>query len=332
MSFVEDRQNSATNGQQRVTGALHMSSQVSQASPVDHVDQMSFPDTPHRPSGSAQQTGYLPAPVTTHALFDPLTPPAVTRHLPEFETGVLTSAKSGTTTSLRQPVVIRSTGRKSSGTMRPPQGRRWVIQLAVTVLIMLIAAATLLTVLPAGTHGEMAFNPFQSVINVSRSGNSDPSLLAQQAATVTAVTRDGFQPTNPVSYTGMPTPPPGMAAPGSGSGDGFTFGNCTYWADLHYHQLTGFWVPWGGNAFAWASGAASSGWHVSSQPHVPSIIVLQPYVEGAGGFGHVAVVVGINSNGTVHTSTMNWYAGGGGFDIVSYWDFSPGPGVSFVWR
>ncbi|TMD71450.1 MAG: CHAP domain-containing protein, partial [Chloroflexi bacterium] len=107
---------------------------------------------------------------------------------------------------------------------------------------------------------------------------------------------------------------------------------CTYWADLRYHQLTGFWVPWGGNAWEWAAGASASGWNVSSSPHVPSIIVLQPGVQGAGGFGHVAVVERINSDGTVYTSNWNWYGNGGGWATWSSWDFTPGPGVSFVWR
>ncbi len=332
MSFVEDRQNSATNGQQAVTGSLEMPGMTSQHS---SGDQLPLPDTTDQPSGLSQLPDYSPSPAITRALYDPTTPPVVTRNLQEFKTGVLTSVKSRSTTALRQPVVIRSTGKKSPGTMRPPQGRRWVIQLAVTVLLMLIAAATLMTVLPAGTRGEMAFNPFQQVVNLAQSGNSNPSLLAQQAATVTAVTRDGYQPSSPVqNYAGLPTPPPGMptAAPGSGSGDGFTYGQCTYWADLRYHELTGIWVPWGGNAWEWANGASASGWNVSSTPHVPSIIVLQPGVQGAGGFGHVAVVESINSNGSVHVSNWNWYANGGGWATLSYWDFTPGPGVSFVWK
>ena len=65
---------------------------------------------------------------------------------------------------------------------------------------------------------------------------------------------------------------------------------------------------------------------------MPSIIVLAPGVQGAGGFGHVAVVERINSDGSVYVSTWNWYAGGGGWARTSYWTFYPGPGVTFVWH
>jgi surface antigen len=60
-------------------------------------------------------------------------------------------------------------------------------------------------------------------------------------------------------------------------------------------------------------------------------MVLGPGVEGASYFGHVAVVEKVNSNGSVLTSNFNWYANGG-WDTLSYWTFTPGPGVSFVWH
>ena len=69
----------------------------------------------------------------------------------------------------------------------------------------------------------------------------------------------------------------------------------------------------------------------SSSPHVYSIIVLQAYVQGAGYYGHVAIVTGINGN-TVTTSTMNWYTNGGGYGIVSTATFTVGSGVSFIWK
>ena len=331
MSSVEDRQNSGIVGQQPVTGSLDIPGLVTQYSPSE---QLSFPDSTNRPFGSSQLMHYSPSPAVTRSLYDPNTSPNVTRNLAEVETGAVpamrgtTTSLRSTTTSLRQPVVIRGTGKKSPGTMRAPHGRRWVVQLAVTGLLALIAVVTLITVLPAGTKGEMSFNPFQPIMNLAQSGSSNPSFLAQQAATVTAVTQDGFESGRPnQTYAGLPTAPPG-----SGGYDGFTYGQCTYWADYRYHQLTGFWVPWGGNAWEWANGARAYGWIVSSTPHVPSIIVLQPGVQGAGGYGHVAVVERINSDGTVYTSNWNWYANGGGWARWSSWNFSPGPGVSFVWK
>lgn len=110
---------------------------------------------------------------------------------------------------------------------------------------------------------------------------------------------------------------------------------CTWWASQRYHDLTGIWVPWLGNADQWAYGAQQAGWVVASMPPrgVPSIICLQP-TSGyglAGTVGHVAVVESINSNGTVHTSNFNWppHMGDG---VVVYLDgFRPGLGVSFLY-
>ena len=319
MSSVEDRQNSGNNGNSEQTSStrpLQMPGLVSQLSPVE---QLAFPNAVTQ----ARITSQLATPSQLE------TSGGVTRNLAlvETQTDALQPVRN-TTTALRQPVVIPRTGKVSRGTMRPPKGRRWVMHLSATIVLILIAAGTLMTVVPAGTSGEAGFNPFQPILNFAIGGNSNPNVLAQQAATVTAVTQDGYESGKPVvTYPGLPTAPAG-----SSGYDGFTYGQCTYWADYLYHQMTGFWVPWGGNAWQWAYGASSSGWIVSGSPHVPSIIVLQPGVQGAGGYGHVAVVIGINPDGSVHTSNWNWYANGGGWARTSYWDFRPGPGVSFVWK
>lgn len=108
----------------------------------------------------------------------------------------------------------------------------------------------------------------------------------------------------------------------------FTSGQCTYWADYEYHRLMGYSIPWSGNASTWASNAAAHGWNVSSVPQMHSIIVLQSGVQGAGWAGHVGVVEGINSDGSV--STTNWNVRGWGhFSRETYW---PGAGVSFIWH
>ncbi len=342
MSSTDNSQNSTSAGQKLIKGPLHLPSLVSQLSPVEQLpfSDQTPPPIEALPSPFSGQTppptGALPSPehslspnvtrpLSTRALF-----PIVTRQLPELdmslvvvdaETGVLPITRS-TTTSLREPVVIPSTGKKSTGTMRPPKGRRWVVQAAVTALIVLMALGTLMTVLPVGNEGRSGFNLFQSFTNLVHSNSGNPGLIAQQAATVTAVTQDGFD--NGHTYAGLPT---GPAAPG----DHFAYGQCTYWASYRYHQLTGIWVPWLGNAYQWAYGASAFGWNISGTPRLHSIIVLQPYVQGASPYGHVAVVERINSDGSVYTSNWNWYAGGGGWGRLSYWTFKPGPGVSFVW-
>jgi surface antigen len=250
--------------------------------------------------------------------------PGITRALPDIQTGALpTPFARSTTTALRQPIVIRGTGKKSSGIARPPKGRRWVISASVVFLMMLISLGTAMAVAPAGGEGAHSFNPFQFVSNLVKSNSSNPSLVAQQAATATAITHQGSGSYNP--------PPVPYYGGGSGGLNRFAFGQCTYWANMRYHALTGFWVPWSGNAYQWYYGASASGWVVSSTPKVPSIMVLQPGVQGASWLGHVAIVESINKDGSVYTSNYNWY-NGGGWDILSYYTFHPGPGVSFVWR
>jgi surface antigen len=117
----------------------------------------------------------------------------------------------------------------------------------------------------------------------------------------------------------------------SGSNN-FPYGQCTWWASERYHYLTGYYVEWSGNAFQWAYNApAHPGWVVSSVPHVPSIVVFQPGVQYASSlYGHVAVLEGINPDGSLQTSNMNVY--GYGFATVAYLTNNAGPGVSFVYH
>jgi hypothetical protein len=67
-------------------------------------------------------------PTTTQALLNPV--PAVTRQLSETQTDAFASLPVRTTTALRQPVLIRGTGKKSLSP-RPPRGRRLVVHAAV---------------------------------------------------------------------------------------------------------------------------------------------------------------------------------------------------------
>ncbi len=333
---------------QRSTSGLQLPGLVHQLSPTE---QLPFPEsspsftetTPHLhstrtpgPATPAPDVTYTPGitqplpgegnatGVTQQLPFN--ASPAVTRLLPDLQTGTLPTIR--TTTSLRQPIVIRGSGKKSTGTMRPPTGRRWVISSAILGMMVVLTLLTGFVVVPLATGNHYGFSLFQGGTSLYKNSDpSNPNFVAQQAATATAIVRqDGYQPggyTNaPTTYTGGPGVTP----------DRFSFGQCTYWADMEYHNKTGFWVNWIGNAYQWASGARAAGWVVSSTPKVYSIIVLQPYVEGAGYYGHVAVVEHINSDGSVVTSTMNWYAGGGGWDRVSTWIFSPGSGVLFVWH
>lgn len=112
----------------------------------------------------------------------------------------------------------------------------------------------------------------------------------------------------------------------TGSGNAYPYGQCTWWANQRFHKLNGAYVPWSGNADAWTAGARKYHWHVSSRPSVGAIVNLQPYVQGAYGLGHVAVVEKILKDGHVIASNMNW---GGSSSVVDV-EFAPGAGVTFI--
>ncbi len=247
-----------------------------------------------------------------------------------------TAPRPGTppdTQSLRIPVVIPATGKKSTKTMRPPKGRRVVVNIGVAVVLIAILFGILAAVVPVG-NGQASglaklLNPSMNMIS---SKQNSTALIAAQAATATAVTQDGFDAGNQ-TYAGVTTSVAPVVSPSdAGSLDRFFYGQCTYWANMRYHELTGHWVPWLGNADEWAYQASAYGWQTSSvpNPNGPSIIVLGPGVEGAGSYGHVAVVeTGVTdySNG-ISTSNWNW---NGDWGIEDWWTFYVGPGVTFVW-
>ena len=303
-------------------------------------------DTPETPAQVSPITS--PTPSTQITTFSPIilsnvtrTLPEVTRSLQHVQTDQLGMQPiiRNNTTSLRQPIVIRSTGKMSKG-IRPPQGRRMVVNVAVITLLSFIIIGSLFAVLPADTSAHSGFNPFTPIMKYFTSKANNTTMLAQQAATVTAVTQDGFDQGNQ-AYAGLPTAPAGGGvysnpvggttgggvSSGPGGLDRFFYGQCTYWANMRYHALTGLWVPWLGNADEWSYGASVNGWVVSAYPHVPSIIVLQPGVQQAGPYGHVAIVESISGN-AVYTSNYNW---AGGWGVLSYQTFYIGSGVSFVW-
>src|SRR5581483_7405153 len=264
--------------------------------------QQSFGNMPMVPG--QQSFGNLPVSANvTQVLVDLSASANVTRQLTQM--GML--PERTTTTNLRQPVIIRGTGKKSRGAAPPPppKKRRMMVHVAVTALLLFIVISTLIAVIPLGTEGRAGgYNPFQPIINLVNTNSNNTGLIAQQAATATAVTQDGYDQGNQ-TYAGVQSAPLVPAGPG-GTLNRFFYGQCTYWANMRYHQLTGNWVTWLGNANQWSYGAAQSGWVVSPTPKVPSIVVLQPYVEGAGGYGHVAVVEKINDDGSVLTTNFNW--------------------------
>jgi len=148
---------------------------------------------------------------------------------------------------------------------------------------------------------------------------------------VHASTSTPYVPLNTVSAHSSTATKAVSASSHVGSVNVFPYGQCTWWANQRYFQLHGVFVPWRtqSDAWAWTARAYQFGWHVSSSPTIGSIIDLQPWVQGAYGLGHVAVVEQVLSNGHVIASTMNW----GVYPWqVTYVQFTPGPGVTFISR
>ena len=144
-----------------------------------------------------------------------------------------------------------------------------------------------------------------------------------------------------------PVVPGGGTASGTpnaatGTDNPFPPGQCTWWADERYQQLTGYYVPAGqyfnglhfGDAHEWYGAAMAAGWETSSFPpsSVPSIIVLQPGVQLADPmYGHVGVVEKVNPDGSVLTSDLNWGPTYAAKTQVTNVTFKLGPGVDFIW-
>ncbi|GCE17819.1 CHAP domain-containing protein [Dictyobacter kobayashii] len=318
------------------------------------VEQLDF-DAPVQPMGGV---------ATSQAPGEQLPMVVKEKQTGELKPVTVSNAKKELTSPQRGPVLIPATAKKSSGTLRPPKGRRAVINVGATIVLMAVVIGALAAVIPVGSGSANGWGKlFQPGSNMVTSRQNNTALIAAQAATATAVTQDGFEyngaggkyswagvqnnftlpdGSQTTAQTNNSQQSTGSTSTGTTGGissstgtiadssfnNPFTAGQCTYWADYEYHHLTGYAVPWTGNASAWAANASAYGWNVSSQPHVPSIIVLQPGTQYAGWAGHVAVVEKINSDGSV--ATTNWNVVGWG--VFSWNNYTPGPGVSFVWH
>jgi surface antigen len=86
------------------------------------------------------------------------------------------------------------------------------------------------------------------------------------------------------------------------AGNRYAYGNCTWYAYERRAQLGrpvgSFW----GNAATWSMYARSAGYLVNNTPAVGAVM------QNGGGYGHVAIVEKLNSDGSITISEMN-YAG-----------------------
>src|SRR5260370_9443598 len=248
MSSFDERDSSATNG-------LQLPGLVTQLSPTEQVP---FPQDAPLPGRKTRLLYYTSDPGVSGPLAGPgtdktsslpgqATSPGVTRGLPDLHTGTLTPLSGrSSTTSLRQPVVIRPTHKKGSGTLRPPLGRKWVISIAAISLLFVIPIGTAFAVSPLGNEHGSALGRLQMLANLVHNNGSNPSLVAQMATATANTQTDVVTPTssNSNSNSGSPLPPP-MAG---GGPHGSSLCPSTYWAGKRYHTLTRRWVSWSGDS------------------------------------------------------------------------------------
>lgn len=105
-------------------------------------------------------------------------------------------------------------------------------------------------------------------------------------------------------------------------GNRYAFGNCTWYAYERRAQLGrpvgSFW----GNAATWASGARAAGYLVNNTPAVGAVM------QNGGGYGHVAVVESVNSDGSITVSEMNY---AGNFNRTTSRTVSAGTAAGFTY-
>ena len=91
------------------------------------------------------------------------------------------------------------------------------------------------------------------------------------------------------------------------NGNYYPWGQCTWYAEQEAASYTGLWLKSFGDARYWAANAAASGWAVGAIPRIGSVIVFQPWTDGAGNVGHVAFVTNYYpSTGRVVISEMHF--------------------------
>lgn len=300
------------------------------------------PDKITDPGVASEEFGRQTAPQGT----DPLAPVPATAPRGTEPISFLPAATPSTrlpspspTTALRKPLVIHAKPRGLPPKALPisPRKRRVLVYATVVTLLVAILLGTLGSAVAAKDGNSGISHLVSPLVQLFGARNGDAMNVNSQSLTPTptpvptvATTSADDAALSPPSANTTTSAGSSSAVNGVYNPSRFSYGYCTYWAYIRYHELTGYDVPWLGNAYQWTAGAIDYGWTVSATPHVPSIIVLQPDVYQSGALGHVAIVESINADGSVVTSNMNW--GAANWDVVTYVTFSPGPGVSFVWH
>lgn len=196
---------------------------------------------------------------------------------------------------------------------------------------------------------QLIIPPVDGVVYTVRAGDTIDSIAAKYGADKVRLVAfndlelGGLTPGKVIMIPGGVLPAnerPGYTAPrrggaGSGSfttvnssiarasvGNRYAFGNCTWYAYERRAQLGrpvgSFW----GNAATWASGARAAGYLVNNTPAVGAVM------QNGGGYGHVAIVESVNSDGSITVSEMNY---AGNFNRVTSRTVSAGVAAGFTY-
>jgi hypothetical protein len=112
---------------------------------------------------------------------------------------------------------------------------------------------------------------------------------------------------------------------GGGGGSLYPIGQCTWWVARLRPDLPLF-RGRSGDALNWAKTAAAAGFPVAEVPKVGAVAVFQPNQYGAGRYGHVAVVTGVNGEEmTISEANFRGRASQGTRTI-------PWSGLKFIYR
>ncbi|MCE5039778.1 CHAP domain-containing protein [Mammaliicoccus sciuri] len=147
-------------------------------------------------------------------------------------------------------------------------------------------------------YSQPAFNAAPNGGGLGDSHNTSSNQNNVRVTTTQAPSTSNHTATTSNSSSDVSTTTTSTSRPSTGGGANlYTAGQCTYYAFSKRPDLGSTW----GNANNWANAAAQSGYTVNNNPSAGSVLQTT-----AGGYGHVAYVDKVNSDGSIQVSEMNY--------------------------
>ncbi|MFK4898860.1 CHAP domain-containing protein [Lactococcus petauri] len=156
----------------------------------------------------------------------------------------------------------------------------------------------------------------EKAVEESKPASNNNTTTTNTGSNSTTTTDTGSNNTNNNNVSGGSG---SSSTPGSSLSNPYPWGQCTW----------GVWEYFGGNIPTYAGNAADWATYANSGPAVGTIAVFPPGNQGAGGFGHVAVVTAVNGDKLTISETNFSGPNGGGLGIRTTREVSAA-GVSFI--